>query len=129
MRIATWNVNSITARLPRLLAWLESSGTDVLCLQEAKVAEEQFPSGELRELGYEAAVHATGRWNGVAVLSRVGIEDVVKGLPGDPASTEWWSPARSPRPAARSASGRSTCRTAARWTTRTTRTSSSGSRP
>ncbi|MFH9013242.1 exodeoxyribonuclease III [Streptomyces sp. NPDC017943] len=83
MRIATWNVNSITARLPRLLAWLESSGTDVLCLQEAKVSEEQFPSEQLRELGYESAVHATGRWNGVAVLSRVGIEDVVKGLPGD----------------------------------------------
>nr|WP_240797661.1 exodeoxyribonuclease III [Streptomyces sp. F001] len=84
MRIATWNVNSITARLPRLLAWLESSGTDVLCLQEAKVAEEQFPFEQLRELGYESAVHATGRWNGVAVLSRVGLEDVVKGLPGDP---------------------------------------------
>ncbi|MGW5331476.1 exodeoxyribonuclease III [Streptomyces bauhiniae] len=84
MRIATWNVNSITARLPRLLAWLESSGTDVLCLQEAKVAEEQFPVEALRELGYESAVHATGRWNGVAVLSRVGLEDVVKGLPGDP---------------------------------------------
>ncbi|MER5789607.1 exodeoxyribonuclease III [Streptomyces sp. NPDC001980] len=84
MRIATWNVNSITARLPRLLAWLESSGTDVLCLQEAKVAEEQFPFEPLRELGYEAAVNATGRWNGVAVLSKVGLEDVVKGLPGDP---------------------------------------------
>jgi exodeoxyribonuclease-3 len=84
MRIATWNVNSITARLPRLLTWLESSGTDVLCLQEAKVTEEQFPSEQLRELGYESAVHATGRWNGVAVLSRVGIEDVVKGVPGDP---------------------------------------------
>lgn len=84
MRIATWNVNSITARLPRLLAWLESSGTDVLCLQEAKVAAEQFPTDQLRELGYEAAVHATGRWNGVAVISRVGLEDVVKGLPGDP---------------------------------------------
>jgi exodeoxyribonuclease-3 len=84
MRIATWNVNSITARLPRLLAWLESSGTDVLCLQEAKIAEDGFPFGRLRELGYEAAVHATGRWNGVAVLSRVGLEEVVKGLPGDP---------------------------------------------
>lgn len=84
MRIATWNVNSITARLPRLLAWLESSGTDVLCLQEAKVAAEQFPSDQLRELGYEVAVNATGRWNGVAVISRVGLEDVVRGLPGDP---------------------------------------------
>ncbi|MFR9794376.1 exodeoxyribonuclease III [Streptomyces sp. MS06] len=84
MRIATWNVNSITARLPRLLAWLESSGTDVLCLQEAKLAEDQFPFEQLREKGYEAAVHATGRWNGVAVLSRVGLADVVKGLPSDP---------------------------------------------
>ncbi|WOX13592.1 exodeoxyribonuclease III [Streptomyces sp. N50] len=84
MRIATWNVNSITARLPRLLAWLESSGTDVLCLQEAKLAEAQFPFDALREAGYEAAVNATGRWNGVAVLSRVGLDDVVKGLPGDP---------------------------------------------
>ncbi|WP_448316417.1 exodeoxyribonuclease III [Streptomyces sp. CO7] len=84
MRIATWNVNSITARLPRLLAWLETSGTDVLCLQEAKVAEAQFPFEALREAGYEAAVNATGRWNGVAILSKVGLEDVVKGLPGDP---------------------------------------------
>ncbi|MEU1038845.1 exodeoxyribonuclease III [Streptomyces sp. NPDC005551] len=84
MRIATWNVNSITARLPRLLAWLESSGTDVLCIQETKTTLEAFPADQLRELGYESAVHATGRWNGVAVLSRVGLEDVVTGLPGDP---------------------------------------------
>ncbi|MEC4018195.1 exodeoxyribonuclease III [Streptomyces sp. H27-D2] len=84
MRIATWNVNSITARLPRLLAWLESSGTDVLCVQETKCSEAQFPFGELRELGYEAAVHATGRWNGVALLSKVGLEDIVAGLPGGP---------------------------------------------
>lgn len=84
MRIATWNVNSITARLPRLLAWLESSGTDVLCVQETKCTEEQFPAEALRELGYESAVHATGRWNGVALVSRVGIDDVVRGLPGAP---------------------------------------------
>ncbi|MEU5420134.1 exodeoxyribonuclease III [Streptomyces sp. NPDC001407] len=84
MRIATWNVNSITARLPRLLAWLESSGTDVLCIQETKCGEDAFPFDELRELGYEAAVNATGRWNGVALLSRVGLEDVVSGLPGGP---------------------------------------------
>ena len=84
MRIATWNVNSITARLPRLLAWLESSGTDVLCIQETKCAEDAFPFDELRELGYEAAVNATGRWNGVAIVSRVGLEDVVSGLPGGP---------------------------------------------
>ncbi|MFF1359889.1 exodeoxyribonuclease III [Streptomyces sp. NPDC058297] len=84
MRIATWNVNSITARLPRLLAWLENTGTDVLCVQETKCTAEQFPADELRELGYESAVNATGRWNGVALISRVGLEDVVTGLPGDP---------------------------------------------
>ncbi|MBM9507014.1 exodeoxyribonuclease III [Actinacidiphila acididurans] len=84
MRIATWNINSITARLPRLLAWLESSGTDVLCVQETKCTAEQFPAAELRELGYEAAVNADGRWNGVAVISRVGLDEVVLGLPGDP---------------------------------------------
>ncbi|MFE3830789.1 exodeoxyribonuclease III [Streptomyces sp. NPDC059092] len=84
MRIATWNVNSITARLPRLLAWLESSGTDVLCVQETKCGEEQFPAEQLREAGYESAVNATGRWNGVALISRAGLADVVKGLPGGP---------------------------------------------
>ncbi|NBM19143.1 exodeoxyribonuclease III [Streptomyces sp. GC420] len=84
MRIATWNVNSITARLPRLLAWLESSGTDVLCVQETKCSEEQFPFDELRELGYEAAVNATGRWNGVALISRAGLADIVTGLPAGP---------------------------------------------
>ncbi len=68
MRIATYNVNSITARLPRLLAWLESSGTDVLCIQETKRTAEQFPAEALREAGYESAVNATGRWNGVALL-------------------------------------------------------------
>ncbi|WP_329137845.1 exodeoxyribonuclease III [Streptomyces sp. NBC_01476] len=85
MRIATWNVNSITARLPRLLAWLEGSGTDVLCVQETKSTAEQFPHAELRALGYEAAVEASGRWNGVAVISRVGLDDVVHGLPDGPA--------------------------------------------
>jgi exodeoxyribonuclease-3 len=84
MRIATWNVNSITVRLPRLLAWLESSGADVLCIQETKCTDEQFPRERLRELGYESAVHADGRWNGVAVVSRVGLDDVTLGLPGGP---------------------------------------------
>ncbi|MFH8473405.1 exodeoxyribonuclease III [Streptomyces sp. NPDC018000] len=84
MRIATWNVNSITARLPRLLTWLESTGTDVLCIQETKCTAEQFPADELRELGYESAVNATGRWNGVALVSRAGLSDIVEGLPGGP---------------------------------------------
>lgn len=84
MRIATWNVNSITARLPRLLAWLESTGTDVLCIQETKSTAEQFPAAQLSELGYESAVVADGRWNGVALISKVGLSDVVSGLPGGP---------------------------------------------
>ncbi|WP_031509863.1 exodeoxyribonuclease III [Streptomyces megasporus] len=84
MRIATWNVNSITSRLPRLLAWLENTGTDVLCLQELKCTAEAFPAEPLRELGYEAVIDATGRWNGVAILSRVGLEEPVVGLPGGP---------------------------------------------
>ncbi|NJQ06643.1 exodeoxyribonuclease III [Streptomyces lonarensis] len=85
MRIATWNVNSITSRLPRLLAWLESSGTDVLCVQELKCGDDAFPTGPLRDLGYEAASHGTGRWNGVAVISRVGLTEVRTGLPDGPA--------------------------------------------
>ncbi|MCW2871887.1 MAG: exodeoxyribonuclease [Streptomyces oryziradicis] len=84
LRIATWNINSITARLPKLLGWLEASRPDVLCLQELKCAEDAFPYEPLRELGYEAAVHGTGRWNGVAVLSKVGLAEVAHGLPGEP---------------------------------------------
>jgi exodeoxyribonuclease-3 len=84
LRIATWNVNSVTVRLPRLLDWLKSSGTDVVCLQELKCSADAFPAEPLRELGYEAALHCDGRWNGVAVLSRVGVEDVSTGLPDAP---------------------------------------------
>ncbi|SFT05210.1 exodeoxyribonuclease III [Saccharopolyspora flava] len=76
MRIATWNVNSVGARLPKLLDWLGTAEPDVLCLQELKCAEDAFPYDEVGELGYEAAAHGTGRWNGVAVLSRVGLTDV-----------------------------------------------------
>ncbi len=128
MRIATWNVNSITARLPRLLAWLENTGTDVLCVQETKCSAEQFPYDQLRELGYEAAVNATGRWNGVALLSKVGLEDVSPGLAAARTTKGCRSPAPSPRPAGRSASGRCTCPTAGRSITPTSPTSSSGSR-
>ncbi|OIV37499.1 exodeoxyribonuclease III [Mangrovactinospora gilvigrisea] len=84
MRVATWNVNSVTARLPRLLAWLEGSRPDVLCLQELKTTTEAFPAAEVGALGYEVAAHGTGRWNGVALLSRVGLADVVRDLPGQP---------------------------------------------
>ena len=84
MRIATWNVNSVLARLPRLLQWLEDAAPDAACLQETKVAADAFPAGELAGLGYEVAAHGEGRWNGVAIVSRIGLADVTRGLPGDP---------------------------------------------
>ena len=84
MRFATWNVNSVKARLPRLLEWLDATKPDVLLLQETKVAQGGFPSAEVSELGYETAEYGQGRWNGVAVLSRVGLEDVRNGFPGEP---------------------------------------------
>jgi exodeoxyribonuclease-3 len=82
MRLATWNVNSVTARLPRLLDWLATVKPDVVCLQETKVA--QFPAEQVAELGYETAAHGDGRWNGVAVLSKVGLADVTRGFAGEP---------------------------------------------
>jgi exodeoxyribonuclease III len=84
VRIATWNVNSVSARLPRLVSWLEETAPDVVCLQETKCADADFPREAVRPLGYEAAVHGHGRWSGVALLSRVGLEEVVSGLPGEP---------------------------------------------
>jgi exodeoxyribonuclease III len=76
VRIATWNVNSIGARLPRLLEWLEQCSPDVVALQETKCTDAAFPYMPLQALGYEAAHAGDGRWNGVAVLSRVGLDDV-----------------------------------------------------
>jgi exodeoxyribonuclease III len=84
MRLATWNVNSVRARLPRLLEWLADTAPDVVCLQETKVPDDGFPAAEVAELGYETAAHGDGRWNGVAVLSRVGVADVSRGLPKEP---------------------------------------------
>lgn len=84
MRIATWNVNSVLARLPRLLPWLSETNPDVVCLQETKCAADGFPYREVAAAGYEAAAHGDGRWNGVALLSRVGLEGVRLGFPGDP---------------------------------------------
>ncbi|NHA68879.1 exodeoxyribonuclease III [Phycicoccus flavus] len=84
MRIATWNVNSIRSRIDRLEAWLERSDVDVLCVQETKAKDEQFPHERLRALGYDVAHHGTNQWNGVAVLSRVGLEQVQVGFDGDP---------------------------------------------
>jgi exodeoxyribonuclease-3 len=84
VRFATWNVNSVTARLPRLLDWLARTGPDVVCLQEIKCAADAFPAEPVRALGYEVAAHGDGRWNGVAVLSRIGLADVSRGLTGEP---------------------------------------------
>jgi exodeoxyribonuclease-3 len=87
VRVATWNVNSVKQRLPRLLPWLDERGPDVVCLQETKLADEAFEElvgGELRERGYEFAAHGEAAWNGVAILSRVGLDDVTPGLPGGP---------------------------------------------
>ncbi len=83
MRIATWNVNSLTARLPRVEEWIEYARPDVLCLQETKQADAAFPHGAFAALGYETAHHGDGRWNGVALISRVGLEGVSSGMGSD----------------------------------------------
>jgi len=91
MRIATWNVNSVKQRLPRLLAWLDQRAPDVVCLQETKLADtafEELLGAELTGRGYKFAAHGEGAWNGVAILSRVGLEDVVRGLEGGPGFPE-----------------------------------------
>src|SRR5664279_5242838 len=80
VRIATWNVNSLTARLPRVEEWIEYAQPDVLCLQETKQADSAFPHGAFAALGYETAHHGDGRWNGVAIASRVGRGGVSTGL-------------------------------------------------
>ena len=77
MRIATWNVNSLRARLDKVWWWLDRAKPDVLLLQETKLADEAAPFEGFRERGYELAHHGDGRWNGVAIASRVGLDDVV----------------------------------------------------
>jgi exodeoxyribonuclease-3 len=84
LRLATWNVNSLRARLPRVLEWLERVQPDVLCLQETKLTDAAFPHAELEVLGYASAATGDGAYNGVAILSRVGIEDVSRGFADEP---------------------------------------------
>jgi exodeoxyribonuclease-3 len=87
VRIATWNVNSVKQRVPRLLPWLDERRPDVVCLQETKLADDAFVGllgAELAQRGYEVASHGEPAWNGVAILSRVGSEDVVTGLADAP---------------------------------------------
>ena len=85
MRIVTWNVNSIGARLERVVAWVEANQPDIVAMQELKCTTENFPAIEFEKLGYEIAALGTGRWNGVAIISKVGITDVVKNLNDQPA--------------------------------------------
>src|SRR5262245_23336815 len=77
MRIATWNVNSLKARLERVIGWLERAAPEILLMQETKLADAAAPVEEFRKAGYELAHHGEGRWNGVAIASRVGVADVV----------------------------------------------------
>jgi exodeoxyribonuclease III len=80
MRLATWNVNSLNKRLPRVEEWLEIAAPDVLCLQETKLADDAFPQLTFEALGYEVAHHGQGQWNGVAILSKVGLTKVTSGF-------------------------------------------------
>jgi exodeoxyribonuclease-3 len=87
VRVATWNVNSVKQRLPRLLPWLEERQPDVVCLQETKLANAAFDEllgKELASRGYEVALHGEVQWNGVAILSRAGLDDVLLGIPNAP---------------------------------------------
>jgi exodeoxyribonuclease-3 len=83
MRIATWNVNSLRARLEKVAWWLERAGPDVLLLQETKLADADAPTAAFRDAGYQLLHHGEGRWNGVAIVSRVGIAEVVTNF-GEP---------------------------------------------
>jgi exodeoxyribonuclease III len=87
VRVATWNVNSVKQRVPRLLPWLDQRRPDVLCLQETKFPDDAFTAllgDELAGRGYAVAHYGEARWNGVAILSRVGLDDVVTGVAGAP---------------------------------------------
>ncbi|MEZ5209311.1 MAG: exodeoxyribonuclease III [Acidimicrobiales bacterium] len=84
MRIVTWNVNSLKARLERVEEWLTNNEPDIVCLQETKLADDAFPAITFAALGYEAFHHGEGRWNGVAILSRVGLDDPQAGFTASP---------------------------------------------
>jgi exodeoxyribonuclease-3 len=82
MRIATWNINSLTVRLPQVLDWLAANPVDALGLQELKMVDEKFPFDALKEIGYHAAAFGQKTYNGVAILSRTPLRDVVRNIPG-----------------------------------------------
>ena len=80
MRLVTWNVNSLGARLEMVLCWIEANEPDILCLQETKMADDAFPAQAFADLGYQSVHHGDGRWNGVAVVSRVGLDAPARGF-------------------------------------------------
>ncbi len=88
MKIASWNVNSVRTRLPTIVKWLEDAQPDVVCLQEIKCQNEQFPAEAFEALGYNCAVHGQKSYNGVAVLSKYAIEETMVGLPGEMADEQ-----------------------------------------
>ena len=83
IRLATWNVNSLKARLERVTEWIEDVQPDVLCLQETKMSDDAFPGLHFEAMGYESAHYGPGRWNGVAIISKVGLTDIVTNFAGD----------------------------------------------
>jgi exodeoxyribonuclease-3 len=88
LKLATFNVNSVKARLPNLLAWLKDANPDVVLLQELKCVDEVFPRLEIEDAGYAAATYGQKTYNGVAILAKSRIEDVERGLPGDPTDVQ-----------------------------------------
>src|SRR3954453_11839180 len=89
MKIATYNVNGITARLPVLLRWLAESAPDIVCLQELKAPQEKFPLEAIKDAGYQAIWHGQKSWNGVAILTRDEVpKEIRRGLPEDPDDTQ-----------------------------------------
>ena len=83
MRIATWNINGVRARIDGLLGWLRETAPDAVCLQEIKCMDEGFPAADIEALGYRVVVHGQKGFNGVAILAKVPVEDIQRGLPGD----------------------------------------------
>lgn len=88
IKVATWNVNSIKARLPNVMEWMRTAAPDVVLLQETKVQDNDFPYLEAESMGYRVAARGQKSYNGVAILSRIGLAEVTKALPGDPENGE-----------------------------------------
>jgi exodeoxyribonuclease-3 len=88
MRITTWNVNSVRARLDRVIAWLQANQPDLLCMQEIKTLEETFPRDAFEAIGYRLAIHGQKTYNGVAFASRVEPAEITRGMPGDTEDAE-----------------------------------------